>query len=143
MLLAGVTVNFCIKVTRQHCNIICCEFAFFELCWLCIKFQGSFINSPSLLFAEAGYFSRWTVVYDCSFFSVSSLTSPSPATASCKSPSGRSNFAQERMKPVWVPWRGLASAITDMFCFLQLCGFWCDLLESDDTTQPLLLNYVF
>lgn len=29
-----------------------------------------------------------------------------------------------------------------MFCFLQLHGFWCDLLESDDTTQPLL-NYTF
>ena len=47
------------------------------------------------------------------------------------------------MQVVWAPRRGLACAITDVFCFLQSCGFWCDLLENDDTSQPLLPNYIF
>lgn len=45
------------------------------------------------------------------------------------------------MQEVWIPWRGLACAVTNVFCFFQLCGFWCELLD-DDARQALLVNYI-
>lgn len=41
----------------------------------------------------------------------------------------------------WKHVNGLGCAITDMFHFLQACGFWCQLLEND-TSQLPLPNYI-